>query len=204
MSAVSSKTQTSLASSVSGSGVLHGTCLFDFESGAETAGPADVWWDQQTSTERQMVPVGGAALCILGLANYDALIQSDLKALSYSNTPIPGNVGGPNRLVDGSVFAVRTRSGKFVKVQVLHYDYNLQIRWQLLEREINYLDVKITLGSAPAWLVTRYAVPHRPGNKPSRKSSPTIGSRGPGPSAATPPPYGGCRRGPRAAPAAPR
>ena len=67
-------------------------------------------------------------------------------------------MGGPNRLVDGSVFAVRTRSGKFVKVQVLHYDYNLQIRWQLLEREINYLDVKITLGSAPAWLVTRYAV----------------------------------------------
>ncbi|NJK53300.1 MAG: hypothetical protein HC936_11715 [Leptolyngbyaceae cyanobacterium SU_3_3] len=34
-----------------------------------------------------------------------------------------------NLLVNGSVFAVKTNSGNFAKVQVLSYGYNLQVQW---------------------------------------------------------------------------
>ncbi|ARV58075.1 hypothetical protein BZZ01_04990 [Nostocales cyanobacterium HT-58-2] len=160
MSTGFSETRVPLGSSPSGSGVLHGTWLFDFESGSEVnqLSMADVWWEQLTNTKRQLVPVSGATLCSLGLVNYDALTLSNLEKLSYSSTSIQGNMNGINQLVDNSVFAVRTRMGRFAKVQVLHYDYNLQIRWQFPEREIKYLDVKITLGSTPTWLVTRYTI----------------------------------------------
>jgi hypothetical protein len=142
----------------SGSGVLRGTYLFDFDAGGETANQqaADVWWEQMTTTARQMVPHNGAALCAMGIVAFDPLSLSDLQNLPYSTTPIPANVSGTNLLPDGSVFAVRTKTGSFVKVQVLHYDYNLQIRWQTCTRPINFLDVKVTLGSTPTWLLTRY------------------------------------------------
>ena len=142
----------------SGSGVLRGTWAFDFQAGIEAANlnVADVWWEQMTSTARQLVPLNGAALCSLGIVGYDPLGFADLVKLPYTANPIPGNLSGSNALVDGSVFAVRTRSGNFVKVQVLHYDYNLQIRWQTCTQPIRYLDVNVTLGNTPSWLVTRY------------------------------------------------
>jgi hypothetical protein len=144
----------------SGSGVLRGTWAFDFEAGIEAGSlqVADVWWEQMTSTARQLVPLNGAALCSMGLVAYDSLGLADLTRLPYSTAPIPGNAIGSNALVDGSVFAVRTRSGNFVKVQVLHYDYNLGIRWQTCTRPVNYLGVNVTLGNTPSWLVTRYVV----------------------------------------------
>jgi hypothetical protein len=148
------------AGASAGSGVLRGTWLFDFDAGIETANQqaADVWWEQMTATTRQMVPLNGAALCGMGIVPFDPLSLADLQRLPYARTPIPANVSGTNLLPDGSVFAVRTRTGNFVKVQVLHYDYNLQIRWQTCTKPINVLDVKVTLGSTPAWLVTRYVV----------------------------------------------
>ena len=93
-----------------------------------------------------------------GSVNFKSLTQSDLQKLPYSAAPIPANVTGTNLLPDGSVFAVRTRTGSFVKVQILHYDYNLQIRWQTPTRPTRFLDVNITLGTTPAWLVARYVV----------------------------------------------
>jgi hypothetical protein len=143
----------------SGSGVLRGTWTFDFDAGIETSNSqlADVWWDQITATERQLVPMNGARLCGMGQVAYDALGLSDLANLPFSTTPIPGNVSGSNALVDGSVFAVHTKLGNFVKVQVIHYGYNLEIRWQRCERPLSYLNVNVTLGDTPTWLVARYA-----------------------------------------------
>jgi hypothetical protein len=160
MPTATSERHASAASATTGSGVLRGTWLFDFDAGIETTNmrAADVWWEQMTATTRQMVPLNGAALCGMGIVAFDPLSLSDLQRLPYFTTPIPANVSGTNLLPNGSVFAVRTRTGAFVKVQVLHYDYNLQIRWQTCTRPINFLDVKITLGSTPAWLVTRYAL----------------------------------------------
>ena len=53
----------------SGSGVLRGTWLFDFDAGVESANmnAADVWWEQMTQTAREMAPVNGAAICGMGI-----------------------------------------------------------------------------------------------------------------------------------------
>ena len=55
----------------SGSGMLRGTWLFDFDAGIETANmrAADVWWEQKTAVLRDMVPMGGASLVNLGPVN---------------------------------------------------------------------------------------------------------------------------------------
>ncbi|MFI5959349.1 hypothetical protein [Cryptosporangium sp. NPDC051539] len=113
-----------------GQGVLHGTWLFDVDTGAETSGDgADLWWEQQTDTARLMVPTGGAAIAPLGPAAFDALLPSQVAAAPFSTNPIPGHVNGPNQLVAGSVFAVRTAAGNVAKMQVVEYGYNLRLRW---------------------------------------------------------------------------
>lgn len=143
-----------------GSGVLRGTYAFDFEAGGEApnTSQADVWWDQETEIRRQLVPWNGAALCSLGIVNFDGLQYSDLTALSYTSTPITADAEGTNFLPDGAVFAVRTRSGKYVKAQVLSYGYNLSLRWERSVPPTRYLVCRATIGSAPDWLVTRYVV----------------------------------------------
>ena len=65
---------------VSGSGVLRGTYSFDFDQGIEATNwaAADVWWEQQTEINRQLVPRNGAALASLGIVDYDRLTYADL------------------------------------------------------------------------------------------------------------------------------
>src|SRR5262245_41038125 len=58
----------------SGTGVLHGTSMFDFDSGSEvTDASADVWWEQHTAVLRDMVPRNGATLVNLGNVNFASL-----------------------------------------------------------------------------------------------------------------------------------
>ena len=149
-----------LDSPFSGSGVLRGTWMFDFEAGIESTNQreVDVWWEQKTATERAMVPLNGATICGMGIVDYNAVSYSDFQRLPLSTAPITANATGTNLLPTGSTFAVRTRHGQFIKVNVIRYDYNLQMQWQACTRPINYLDVKIVLGNAPASLVTRYVV----------------------------------------------
>ena len=145
---------------VSGSGVLRGTYSFDFDRGIEATNwaTADVWWEQQTDINRQLVPRNGAALASLGIVDYDSLTYADVVRLPFASTPLTANAQGTNFLVSGATFAVKTRTGKFVKVQVLNYGYNLNLRWQECTPPVRYADVKVTLGSTPEWLVTRYEV----------------------------------------------
>src|SRR5260221_11025823 len=52
----------------SGTKVLKGTWPFDFENGSEggTGAGFDLWWDQQTTVLRKMVPQKGAKPLTLG------------------------------------------------------------------------------------------------------------------------------------------
>ena len=161
-----SEPRASTAGVSSGSGVIRNAYYFDFDAGIETAKEraADVMWlynfgiNNDPTPVYHIEPLNGAVLCAMGIVAFEPLTWSDLQHLPYATRPIPGNVFGTHQLSNGSVFAVRTRTGNFVKVQVLHYDADLQIRWQTCVRPIHLLDVKITLGSTPAWLVTRYVV----------------------------------------------
>lgn len=115
---------------------LQGTHLFDFDTGthSETGGGGsasfDVWWQQQTSVNRQMTPRNGAQLTYFGLVNFNSISFSDLAAATYSETPITANNNSSNLLVPGAVFGVRTSEGNYTKVQILSYGYNLQIRFR--------------------------------------------------------------------------
>jgi hypothetical protein len=133
----------------SGQGVLRGTWLFNFDEGAESADMnADVWWEQQTATERQLVP-RQAQLVNLGGVDFDALTAEQLAGRTYSNQPVPGNVNGPNDLAAGDVFAVRTRHGNLAKVQVVEYGYNLTLKWVTYAPPRGALPV-MTVGQIPA------------------------------------------------------
>lgn len=122
-----------LAATVSqGTTVLKGTWIFDCETGAlggDLSGPGDIWWEQQTATERRMAPVAGAKIVNLGVVDFNAITYAELQNLNYGTTPIPGNADATNKLVTGDVFAVMTNAGNFAKVKVVNYGYNMTIQW---------------------------------------------------------------------------
>ena len=94
----------------SGTGVLHGTWLFDFDAGAQVAGgpSADVWW--QSARPRCCAPStrsSGAALANLGHVDFASITPDTLSSLTYSTTPIDGNNDATNKLTTNDVFAVR-------------------------------------------------------------------------------------------------
>jgi hypothetical protein len=115
----------------SGEGVLRGTYLFSFDTGAETSSrsASDVWWEQQTNVERQLVPDGIAKIVNLGVGDFDSITLDDLRGRAYGRAPICGNANASNQLVVGDVFAVQTLGHNYAKVQVLEYAYNLKLRW---------------------------------------------------------------------------
>jgi hypothetical protein len=117
-----------------GATTLKGTFLFDLDAGTQSLPGvippgADVWWEQMTATQRQMMPRNGAAIVNLGAADFGALTAPGLQALAYAATPIPGNDDATNQLVTGDVFAVRTAEGNYAKVLVVAYGYNMEIQW---------------------------------------------------------------------------
>jgi hypothetical protein len=151
----------------SGTGVLQGTWLFDFDAGTEVnPGPAaDVWWDQETAVLRQMVGQNGATLVNLGVVDFASLTPDTLSSLTYGSTPIPGNNDATNQLVAGDVFAVHTTGGNYAKVKVVTYGYDLHIQWATYHLDSPYHvlgtgytnpeDVKASADGAHAYVTER-------------------------------------------------
>lgn len=142
-----------------GVGTLHASRRFDLENGVESEqGWGDVCWVVRDN-RRVLVPIIGARLCALGTVSFETLGYAELLALTYLSESIPGHLGGENKLTPGSVVAVRTRSGQLAKMQVQKWDgTDLLIRWQTCPRQPQYRDLKVVVGSAPVWLVSRYVV----------------------------------------------
>lgn len=119
----------------SGTDVLRGTFQFDFDRGVHsvTGGSGsgwDVFWRQHTAVKRSMVPQSGAQLAYLGHVNFNSISGAQLQALTYTSTPIDGSNNASNMLTNGAVFAVRTSQGNYAKVQVVHYDRDIRLRWR--------------------------------------------------------------------------
>ena len=126
----------------SGSAEIRGTFQFDFESAVEggLSPTADVWWEQMTSTTRQLAAASGnsAALIALGVVPFASISEVDLMGYAYSSAAIEGPPSG-SLLNVGGVFAVRTTEGNFAKAIVTGYDtgiagfgfYDIQIRYEL-------------------------------------------------------------------------
>jgi hypothetical protein len=113
----------------SDSATIHGTFQFNFDTGVETGTGADVWWQQQTDTERQLVPRQGARLVNLGQVDFGAVSLPELRGRTYTETPINGDDNSSNVLTVGDVFAVLTDQGNHAKAQVAQYGYDLVVRF---------------------------------------------------------------------------
>jgi hypothetical protein len=114
----------------SGTAILNGTWLFDFDTGTEGVGPqCDVWWEQQTALLRRMDAVNGAQIVNLGVVDFNSITSDTLASLAYSTNSIAGNNDATNQLVAGDIFAVLTNDGNYAKVKILTYGYNLNIQW---------------------------------------------------------------------------
>ncbi len=148
----------------SGTTTIHGTYLFDFDTGVEGV-DGDVFWEQHTSTIRSLEPSGGARIVNLGSVNYTAVTPAVLQTLAYSSTGIVGNDDSSNQLVVGDVFAVLTNQGNYAKAQVLAYGYDLQIKWTTYRLGTGYTvlgtgynqpeDVAVTADEANAYITER-------------------------------------------------
>ncbi|HEY0798896.1 MAG TPA: hypothetical protein VGD50_07075, partial [Candidatus Baltobacteraceae bacterium] len=101
----------------------------DLETGTQGGSGGDIWWEQKTTTARDIAPVAGAKVVNLGAVDFDSLTSAGLQTLAYAATPIDGNDDSTNKLINGDVFAVLTNSGNYAKVQVLAYGYDMQIRY---------------------------------------------------------------------------
>jgi hypothetical protein len=111
----------------SGNTTITGTWHFDCETGSIVSG--DLWWEQIDDVRRLMVPQDGATIVNLGIVNFASITPAILQTLPYGSAPIPGNNDATNQLVNGDVFAVKTKLGNLCKIQVVNYGYNLEINW---------------------------------------------------------------------------
>ncbi len=119
-----------LAVQTEGSTILKGTWTFDFDSAIQgPATGADVWWEQVNRVTRFLVPQNGAMLANLGQPNFDAISLQTLKSEPYTTVPINGSENGANKLTAGTVIAIKTSDGRFAKMRVKSYGYNLGIDW---------------------------------------------------------------------------
>lgn len=113
-----------------GTTTLKGTWTFDYETGVQgpTTG-ADIWWEQVDNEIRLLVPQSGAMLAYMGKPNFDAVSLQTLQAQPYTTTPINGSNNASNQLMPGTVIAIKTNAGRFAKMKINSYGYNLGISW---------------------------------------------------------------------------
>jgi hypothetical protein len=113
-----------------GTTTLRGTWTFDFDTGVQ--GPqtgADVWWRQVDNVVRFLVPQNGATFAHLGTPDFDAISRQTLQTQTYTANPINGSNNGSNQLTPTAVIAIRNDTGRYTKLRIDTYGYNLRITW---------------------------------------------------------------------------
>lgn len=113
---------------------IPGTWSFNPETGKVfgSASKPGIWWDNKSECRRALNPVGGDLGRNLGEVSFGSYGPVHLAAPHYVNAPIPGNGHsscGPNLLVNGDVFAVKTTAGNYAKFEVVSYGYELKVKW---------------------------------------------------------------------------
>jgi hypothetical protein len=113
-----------------GATTFKGTWTFDLDSGVQgPASGADLWWEQVNTVTRYLVPQSGAMLANLGAVNFDAVSRQTLMTKAYTATPVNGSNNTSNKLTPGTVIAIKTNAGRYAKMRIDTYGYNLGITW---------------------------------------------------------------------------
>jgi len=114
-----------------GETTLPGTWLFDLDNGAVTATnpTADLFWEQETDTKRSLNPMNGALLALVGQRDFDSLELQMLKGLDYLSDNIRADNDLSNAIPNGTVLAYKTKHGRYGKLLIENYAYNLKVKW---------------------------------------------------------------------------
>lgn len=151
----------------SGTLTIPGTHTLDLDTGtlSPAGDAADLWWQQMTTSTRQLTPVNGAEVHRIGPANYARLTCARLMALAYTTDPVSGTPGSGNRMTPGTVVAVRTNRENYAKLQVRSSGYDLQIRFTTYRPSPAYRilgtgyqqpeDVALSADGTRAWITER-------------------------------------------------
>jgi hypothetical protein len=117
----------------SGRLTIRGTWSCDLDSGAETSAGADFWWEQDTNVRRYLVPKNGAGFFVVGIRDFESVKYADLERFQYSSQKIDASNQTYNQIPQRTVVAYKTNEGRFGKLIVDEYGYNLTIRWMTFE-----------------------------------------------------------------------
>jgi hypothetical protein len=111
--------------------IIRGTWSLDLDNGVTTIGRADsdLFWEQETNTKRTLNPVNGALFALVGLRDFDSLKLQALKGLHYLPDNIRANDDGSNAIPTGTVVAYKTKHGRYGKLLIEDYAYNLKVKW---------------------------------------------------------------------------
>jgi hypothetical protein len=121
-----------------GQAVVGGTELFDVDSGLKSEWrDADLQWDviwadnaaAPKIIHAELRAENGALLAHLGSPDFDSVSLDTLRAQEYSDAPLPGSNDGENKMTPGSVIAVKTNHGRYAKILINAYGYNLNLNW---------------------------------------------------------------------------
>jgi hypothetical protein len=114
-----------------GEATIRGTWQFDLDNGVTVAntGDADLFWEQETDTKRTLNPTNGALFALVGLRDFDQLTLQALRGLNYSSENIRANNDLSNAIPTGTVVAYKTKRGRYGKLLIETYGYDLKVKW---------------------------------------------------------------------------
>jgi hypothetical protein len=104
-----------------GETIIRGTWFFDLDNGvtAISRTDSDLFWEQETDTKRTLNPMNGALFALVGQRDFDSLQLQTLKGLNDVSNAIP----------TGTVLAYRTKHGRYGKLLIEYYAYDLKVKW---------------------------------------------------------------------------
>ena len=114
-----------------GETVIRGTWSFDLDNGvtAMNRADADLFWEQETDVKRTLRPMNGALFALVGQRDFDTLTLQALKGLDYLTNEIRADNDISNAIPNGTVLAYKTKRGRYGKVVVENYAYDLKVKW---------------------------------------------------------------------------
>lgn len=128
--------------------LLMGTCTWDVDGDVDGAvADADLHYVIADELVHYLQAQNGAGLARIVGKSFDAVGRSDLQAIAYtSNRLDTEGVDDPNVLMPGDVFALRTNTGQYAKMEVTGFEavtlfdgsvyarYNIRLRYVLYPR----------------------------------------------------------------------
>jgi hypothetical protein len=126
-----SNPQSDSAAFSNGETIIRGTWTFDLDNGVLTSGTgnSDLFWEQETNTKRTLQPTNGALFALVGQRDFDSLKIQMLKGLDYSSDGIRADNDISNAIPSGTILAYKTRHGRYGKLLIENYAYDLKVKW---------------------------------------------------------------------------